>query len=135
MKHFISFACGALFAIGLGLSGMTQPSKVMAFLDMTGAWDPTLALVMGGALTVTAFAFPRILRHRPLLAGQFALPTRRDIDTSLVVGAVLFGVGWGLAGYCPGPALVSLATGTSSALTFVGAMMAGLLIARKFHTE
>ena len=113
MKRVSAFACGLIFAIGLGLAGMTQPAKVIGFLDLTGAWDPSLAFVMGGAVLVGLIAFPLILaRRRPWLGGRFALPERNDIDAPLVAGAALFGMGWGLSGYCPGPALVSLVTGS-----------------------
>jgi hypothetical protein len=110
---------------------MVQPLKVVGFLDVAGAWDPTLALVMGGALAVTALAFPLILRRgRPLWADAFSLPTRQDLDARLVAGAALFGIGWGLAGYCPGPALASLALGASGAWIFTAAMVAGMLLHR-----
>lgn len=117
---------GALFGIGLLVSGMTVPARVIGFLDVR-AWDPTLMFVMGGAVIVYAIAF-RVIRGRrtPWFDVKFHLPTRRDIDAPLVIGAALFGVSWGLAGLCPGPALVSAASGASSALAFVGAMFAGM---------
>lgn len=124
-----AFVAGLVFAVGLGLSGMTQPSKVIGFLNVSGDWDPSLAFVMGGAiavhLTVNRFVQKR---GRPLLADIFHLPTRQDVDAKLVLGAVLFGVGWGLGGFCPGPALVSAAAGQASALVFVAAMTVGMLI-------
>lgn len=131
MRGLASFLAGFLFALGLGVGGMTRPAKVIGFLDITGGWDPSLALVMGGALAVfgTAYALSRRL-DRPWFAERFALPTRTDLDGRLVGGAALFGVGWGLAGYCPGPAVVSAVTGSISVLTFVGSMCAGLLAAR-----
>ena len=124
-----SFACGLLFAFGLVTGGMTQPSKVVGFLDFTGAFDPSLALVMGGAL-VTHGLLRRfvVARGRPLLAGRFQLPTRSDIDGRLIAGSALFGVGWGLGGFCPGPALVSLGAGAHAAMVFVPAMLAGMLL-------
>jgi hypothetical protein len=126
-----AFAAGLLFALGLGLGGMTQPSKVIGFLDVAGAWDPSLALVMVAALAVYAPAYRLITRRRaPLLAARFLVPTRRDIDLALLVGAVLFGVGWGLVGFCPGPAIVALASGRPTAVTFVIAMVAGMAIHR-----
>jgi hypothetical protein len=104
---------------------------VVGFLDVAGAWDPTLALVMGGALAVTAVAFPVILRRgRPLWADAFWLPTRADLDVRLVAGSALFGIGWGLGGFCPGPALASLALGASGAWIFTAAMAAGMLLHR-----
>lgn len=120
---------GLVFGIGLLLSGMADPAKVQAFLDLAGAWDPSLALVMGGAILVGFFAFRfTALRGRPLLGEKLHLPTRKDIDRRLVLGSVLFGVGWGLAGYCPGPALASVGMGMGQAIVFVLAMLAGMLI-------
>ncbi len=122
----ISWAAAFTFAVGLGLAGMTQPEKVRGFLDVAGHWDPTLALVMASAVGVTATLFPLILRRKvPLWAESFHLPTRTDIDVPLLGGAALFGVGWGLAGYCPGPALTSLATGDGTVVSFVIAMAVG----------
>jgi hypothetical protein len=130
-RRFAAFVCGLVFAAGLGLSGMTQPSKVLAFLDVAGDWDPSLALVMGGALGVAFLAFPRILRRpRPVLDVKHHLAPKHPVDARLVVGAVLFGVGWGLGGYCPGPAIVSLATGARPALAFVVSMAAGMVLFR-----
>jgi hypothetical protein len=131
MVGLVSFLCGVLFALGLGISGMTRPAKVLAFLDVTGAWDPSLAFVMIGAIAVHAVLARRILRRgEPLLAPTFALPTRRDIDAQLLVGAAIFGVGWGLAGLCPGPAVTILASGTIAAVAFVLAMLVGMCAAR-----
>jgi len=116
---------GFLFAIGLAVSGMTLPSKVTGFLDITGAWDPSLAYVMGGAVAVYAVAYQlRRRRRRPLFAPTFADAPASPVDARLLVGSALFGVGWGLAGYCPGPALVSLATGSTHAIVFCVAMVA-----------
>jgi uncharacterized protein len=128
LEIVISFAAGVLFAVGLALAGMTKPSKVVGFLDVAGDWDPSLAFVMLGAITVYAVA-NRLVKRRaaPLAGGGFHLPTRRDIDPSLLLGAGLFGIGWGLAGYCPGPGLTSLATGSAAAITFVVAMSIGML--------
>lgn len=124
-----AFACGLVFAAGLVLGGMTQPSKVVGFLDFTGAWDPSLALVMGGALGTHALLRRLVLaRGRPLLAPSFSLPSRSDIDPRLVAGAAVFGVGWGLGGFCPGPALVALGGGAPSAFVVVPAMLAGMLV-------
>jgi uncharacterized membrane protein YedE/YeeE len=128
---FAALATGLLFGVGLTVSGMVQPLKVVGFLDIAGAWDPTLAFVMGGALAVTALAFPAILRRgRPLWAESFSLPTRKDVDAPLLAGSALFGVGWGLSGFCPGPALASLALGAPGAWIFAAAMAAGMLLHR-----
>ena len=130
-KLAASLVAGLLFGLGLALAGMTLPSKVLGFLDVTGDWDPSLALVMGGAIAVHA-TLQRLIRRRerPLFDARFHLPTRTDIDRRLVVGAALFGVGWGLVGLCPGPALVTAATGAPWALVFVVAMAAGMLLQR-----
>jgi uncharacterized membrane protein YedE/YeeE len=124
-----AFLSGAIFAVGLGVSGMTRPGKVLAFLDVGGAWDPSLAFVMLGAIVVHALLLRPILgRRAPVLVPRFALPTRRDIDWRLVGGEALFGIGWGLAGFCPGPAIVSLAGGRAEPLLFVVAMAAGIAL-------
>ena len=124
-----SFASGLIFALGLGISGMTQPAKVTAFLDFFGNWDPSLACVMIGAITVHAVLY-RLIRHRssPLFASAFSIPTRQDLDLRLVGGAALFGVGWGLGGFCPGPAVTSLVSGRGSVVIFVAAMIAGMYL-------
>ena len=121
---------GALFGAGLAWSGMTNPARVLGFLDVTGDWDPTLMLVMVGALAVSVPLFPLVLRQpRPLLAALFSLPSRQDLDGRLMGGAALFGVGWGLAGLCPGPAIAGLITGAPGILLFVAAMLAGMGLA------
>lgn len=128
----LPLAAGLLFAVGLVVSGMTQPSKVVAFLDFTGDWDPSLAFVMVGAIGVY-FAVHRGLvlrRERPLLAPRFFVPTATAIDARLIGGAIIFGVGWGLSGFCPGPALVAFGAGTTAALWFVPAVLAGMAL---FH--
>ncbi len=133
MKRFFlcAIVAGALFGIGLVMSGMTDPERVIGFLDVFGAFDPTLAFVLGGAVVVTLISFRVILgRQKPLLASRFEIPKARAIDVRLVTGAAIFGVGWGLAGYCPGPALAGLAVGSSEALWFVAAMLAGSAIYR-----
>lgn len=130
-RNVVTFVAGVLFAVGLAWSGMTRPSKVTGFLDMGGAWDPSLALVMLGAIAVYATTFRASRRMvKPLLADVFTQSAARRIDLRLVLGSVVFGVGWGLAGYCPGPALASLGSGTASAAYFVVAMMAGVGFAR-----
>ena len=130
-RLFSALASGVLFGFGLVLAGMTNPQKIVGFLDVFGAWDPSLALVMGGALAVTAILFPLIIkRGKPLFDTRLDLPTRRDIDVPLVLGSALFGVGWGVAGYCPGPALASLGGPVADAALFVVAMIAGMLLKR-----
>ncbi len=125
-KNAVALLSGLVFAIGLGLSGMTQPSKVLDFLDVTGSWDPSLAFVMMGAIGVNVVLFRLVLRRSgPILGGVFQIPKRTDVDRRLLVGAAVFGIGWGLAGYCPGPGLVSLASGGAGAIVFVAAMIAG----------
>lgn len=120
---------GVLFGLGLAVSQMVNPAKVIAFLDITGKWDPTLAFVMLGALAVTTPAFRFILkRPHPWFAERFSLPTRKDVEPRLVIGAAVFGIGWGLAGFCPGPALAALVTGYGSIALFVAAMLAGAML-------
>ncbi|MBM4383113.1 MAG: YeeE/YedE family protein [Deltaproteobacteria bacterium] len=127
-----ALASGLVFGAGLALAGMTNPAKVLSFLDLAGAWDPTLALVMGGALAVNAAAYAVTRRRaKPLYADAFALPTRSDLDARLLGGAALFGLGWALVGLCPGPALASLARGDVHVLGFVAAMAVGMLAARR----
>lgn len=117
---------GILFGLGLALSQMVDPMRVLGFLDVAGTWDPTLAFVMGGALAVTLPAFRLVLRRpAPLFAGGFQLPTKRDLDLPLIGGSALFGVGWGLVGFCPGPAIASMAWGLWPSFVFVAAMLAG----------
>ena len=123
------FAVGLLFGLGLLISGMTDPGKVLGFLDLAGAWDPSLALVMGGAIVVGFFAFGSAKkRTTSFLGGALHLPTAKDIDKRLVIGGLLFGVGWGLAGFCPGPGIVTMATGEPKAAVFVAAMVAGMAV-------
>jgi uncharacterized membrane protein YedE/YeeE len=123
-----SFVCGLIFGAGLLVSGMTQPEKVLDFLDIFGAWDATLAFVMAGAVAVAIIGFTLARRRgAPVLAPKYLWPTRSDIDAPLVLGAVLFGIGWGLVGICPGPALVNLAGLSKPILIFVAAMVLGML--------
>ena len=128
MKNRLSeFLVGLLFGLGLILSGMTDPGKVLGFLDLAGLWDPSLAFVMGGAIAVGASAFAVAKkRTRSFLGGAMHVPTARDVDKRLVLGSLVFGVGWGLAGFCPGPAIVSAAAGQPKAMAFVVAMLAGM---------
>lgn len=125
----LSLLAGAIFGAGLAISQMMNPAKVIAFLDFAGDWDPTLAFVMAGAILAAApgFALTRKL-NRPFLTGQFRIPTRRDLDLPLMLGAAAFGVGWGLAGFCPGPAVAALVTGMWDVLIFVASMLGGMLL-------
>lgn len=127
----IAFATGALFAVGLTLAGMTQPSKVVGFLDFFGSWDPSLAFVMGGAILVYLPVYRLVTKRKtPLFAREWSLPTREDIDRRLVLGAILFGAGWGLGGFCPGPALASIGSFGTASLIFTAAMFGGFLLHR-----
>jgi uncharacterized protein len=130
----VAFAVGIIFALGLAVSEMINPARVIGFLNVAGRWDPTLLLVMAGALAVTVPIFPVILRRsKPLLAPQFSLPTKTQIDPPLILGAVIFGAGWGLAGFCPGPALAALASGSAEVMLFVIAMILGQRLASHFE--
>lgn len=129
LQRAVEFAVGLLFGWGLILAGMTDPGKVIGFLDLAGAWDPSLAFVMGGAIAVGFFAFALAKKRTTnLFGGALHLPTSRDIDRPLVIGALLFGAGWGLAGFCPGPGIVSMAAGEFKGLVFVAAMVAGMAV-------
>jgi uncharacterized membrane protein YedE/YeeE len=140
-KNLVALLAGLFFALGLVLSGMTQPAKVIGFLNIggifegsfPGKWDPTLAFVMGGALLVTLIAFTITPRHgrQPWFANKFELPSRKDIDIKLVGGAALFGIGWGLAGYCPGPAFASLYAGGMDIVIFMAGLLAGMYVATR----
>lgn len=128
MRVLIWFLCGGLFGIGLGVSGMTQPAKVVGFLNVLGDWDPSLALVMLGAIGVHLPGY--LIRARmvkPLAADAFEVPTRQDVTVRLLLGATLFGLGWGIAGYCPGPALVGVMSGNVAPIVFVLSMIVGVL--------
>ncbi len=129
MKGLISLMMGILFAIGLGISGMTQPHIVHGFLDIFGEWDWRLMGVMIGAIAVHAITFRLIMkRPSPVLDTDFKLPTKKDFDAKLILGAMIFGIGWGWTGICPGPGIVSLASGNISFLYFVGSMLVGMKI-------
>ena len=127
MTLFASLLAGLVFGLGLIVSGMADPAKVLGFLDLAGAWDPSLAFVMAGAIAVGALAFA-VAKNRnvSLLGATMKLPTSRDIDRRLVIGSVVFGIGWGVAGFCPGPGLVALGMGEVKALVFVVAMLVGM---------
>lgn len=128
----VAFGVGVLFALGLGLSGMTQPGKVVGFLDLFGNWDPSLMFVMIGAIAVHLVSYFLIRRRSsPFLDSKWHLPTKREIDRPLLIGALLFGIGWGLAGFCPGPALTSLASLQTIPVIFVISMIAGMLLHRQ----
>lgn len=127
MPAFLALLAGAVFGIGLILSGMADPAKVLGFLDVAGRWDPSLAFVMGGAILVGAFAFTFAGKRKQSLLGlEMRIPTATQVDRRLVGGSLLFGIGWGTAGFCPGPALVALGMGEHKAMVFVLAMLAGM---------
>jgi uncharacterized protein len=129
-----AFAVGIIFAFGLAVSEMINPARVIGFLDVSGRWDPTLLLVIAGALVVTVPIFPVILhRSKPFLAAQFSLPTKTQVDLPLLFGAATFGAGWGLAGFCPGPALAALASGSPKVILFVIAMLLGQWLASRLE--
>ncbi len=129
LRMLVSLFSGTLFSLGLTISGMVDPQKVLGFLDIAGNWDPTLAVVMGGALLVAIPALRLIFkRSRPVLEDEFEVPTKKDLDAGLLGGSALFGVGWGLSGLCPGPAMTALASGLAPVFAFVAAMMAGMAL-------
>lgn len=133
MPLLINLIVGLLFGAGLVVSGMANPAKVLNFLDLFGSWDPSLAFVMGGAVIVAFIGFRLVFRRtKPILSQTFHLPTRRDIDARVVVGPAIFGIGWGLGGFCPGPALAALGFGATGTLAFVPAMVLGMWGARLF---
>lgn len=129
---FPSFLAGLLFGLGLAVSNMINPQRVLSFLDIFGVWDPTLAMVMGGALSVTIPGFYLVLkRKKPVCSSEFTLPTKTHIDSKLTVGAILFGIGWGLSGLCPGPAVAALVSLDMNLVLFVVLMILGWLVADK----
>lgn len=131
-RTLASLGAGLLFGLGLAVSQMANPAKVLAFLDVAGAWDPSLALVMAGAVTVTWIGYRLSLgQAKPVLCESFRLPTTTAIDARLIIGAAIFGIGWGLAGLCPGPAVTSIAFLQTETLYFLPAMLAGLFLARR----
>ncbi len=127
LSNLSAWVVGLIFGVGLLVSGMANPDKVLSFLDLAGAWDPSLALVMGGAIAVGSIAFAIAgKRERSLISEPMRIPTRQDLDKPLIFGSLGFGVGWGLAGFCPGPALVALGAGEAKAVIFVVSMLAGM---------
>ncbi|WP_299832467.1 DUF6691 family protein [uncultured Roseobacter sp.] len=131
MKLLASYVVGLIFGIGIAISGMANPAKVTNFFDVAGIWDPSLAFVMGGALVVTFIGYRLVLRRSgPVLAPAFQLPTRQDLDARLLLGSAVFGVGWGIAGFCPGGALPALGTGRIEVYVFVAALICGILVAK-----
>lgn len=131
MRLLVNLIAGLLFGLGLLISGMANPAKVLNFLDLAGSWDPSLAFVIAGAIAVALPGYRLVFRRSgPLLDARFQLPTRKDIDAPLVGGAALFGIGWGLSGFCPGPAIVSLPLLATGTLAFVPAMVAGAALVR-----
>ncbi|MDD0853433.1 YeeE/YedE family protein [Halobacteriovorax sp. GB3] len=129
MRNLIALVSGLLFSLGLGLSGMMSPKKVLGFLDITRNWDPSLGLVMGGALLITFFSFPLILKRKsPFFDQSFSLPALKQITPSLVIGSAMFGIGWGLIGLCPGPAIANLLSGNLQAVLFVVLMVTSMVI-------
>lgn len=129
MQIFVAFMGGLIFGLGLIISGMADPSKVLNFLDLSGSWDPSLAFVMGGAIAIGFIAFHFAAKRKTsLLGADMSLPSNKQIDRRLVFGSLAFGIGWGLAGYCPGPALASLTTGNPKTIIFVIAMLAGMVV-------
>lgn len=130
-KTLVALVAGLIFGVGLTVSQMIDPAKVIAFLDIAGNWDPSLAFVMGGGVVAWAMAYLATRRMgKPVLAEKFSIPTRQDLDPRLIGGSAMFGVGWGLAGYCPGPAVSSLAMGRWESMVFLAAMLAGMFVFR-----
>ena len=131
MRFIVIYLIGVIFGTGIVLSGMANPAKVINFFDVAGSWDPSLAFVMGGALIVTAIGYRLVFgRARPIWEGRFNLPTARNLDARLLGGSAVFGVGWGISGFCPGGALPALGTGKPEVFIFVAAMLAGIFGAR-----
>lgn len=131
MTFVVNLALGLLFGIGLVISGMSDPAKVLNFLDLAGTWDPSLAFVMGGAVIVAFFGYRLVLkRDRPIVGSSFRIPTRTELEPRIFVGPAIFGFGWGLAGFCPGPALTALGLAAPGTLVFVPAMFVGMWLAR-----
>jgi hypothetical protein len=132
LRNASAAAAGLAFGVGLILSGMTRPSKVLAFLDVFGDWDPSLLFVMGGAVSVYAIGY-RLRHEKPIAADTYAVPSAGKVDARLLVGATVFGVGWGISGYCPGPAVVSLGSSSLGATVFLACVLAGMALTRLFE--
>ncbi|WP_376877895.1 DUF6691 family protein [Albirhodobacter sp. R86504] len=131
MRLVALYLIGLVFGIGISISGMANPAKVLNFFDVAGTWDPSLIFVMGGAVVVTFFGYRTVLkRPAPVFGRGFQLPTRKDIDLPLIAGSAVFGIGWGIAGFCPGGALPALGTGETPVLIFAAALIAGILAAK-----
>lgn len=134
-ENLIALLAGLLFGLGLGLSQMMDRDRILGFLDVTGVWDPTLLFVLSGAVTITVIAFRFILRlSHPVFVDKFHLPTNKDIDKPLIIGAVLFGVGWGISGYCPGPGITAVVLGIWNPVLFMVTFIAGSLTYRWYST-
>ncbi len=135
-KLITALICGVIFGLGIAISGMIDPAKVMNFFDIAGTWDPSLALVMAGGLAVSLVGYRLVFAtKRPLFTGTFSLPTRKHIDAELIGGSALFGIGWGLAGFCPGGAIPALGIGRVEPFLFVGGMVAGIAMARLLRSR
>ena len=136
MRFVTSYLIGLIFGVGIAISGMANPAKVLNFFDVAGAWDPSLMFVMGGALGVTVIGYRLVLqRPGPVLDPKFQLPTNTRLDARLLGGAAVFGIGWGIAGFCPGGALPALGTGRIEVFAFVAALLAGILVARGWEWQ
>lgn len=132
----VALLAGTLFGAGLAISGMTDPGKVIGFLDLAGQWDPSLAFVMGAAICISLPTFQLLRgRSKPVFASQYFLPTKQDLDPQLILGAVFFGIGWGIAGLCPGPAIANLASASPEILGFVVAMVAGMWLRERMNSS
>lgn len=135
MRFLVLYLIGVIFGVGISISGMINPAKVLNFFDLAGNWDPSLALVMAGALAVTFIGYRVVLkRPAPLLAQTFQLPTRKDLDLPLIAGSALFGIGWGIAGFCPGAAIPALGTAQTDVFIFVIALVAGIVAAKTLQS-
>lgn len=135
-QNGLALIAGIIFGVGLGLSQMIDRQRVLGFLDLAGNWDPTLLFVLGGAVAVTVISFRFVLnRNTPLLGSQFYLPTRQDIDGRLIAGAALFGIGWGIAGYCPGPGIAALAIGDRNPVFFLLSMVVGMIVFNRYDQK
>lgn len=136
MKLVATYLIGLIFGVGISISGMANPAKVINFFDVAGTWDPSLIFVMGGALVTTAIGYKLVFgRETPLMEGTFSLPTARNIDVRLVGGSAAFGIGWGLSGFCPGGALPALGTGRWEVFVFTAALIAGIALAKFFQSN